>query len=524
MDRPERVRQLLAARSLTLSAVSQQSAKIFGRSSRFYVPHNLYRSVRDPSFIPTIHQMLALSHITDYGLTDWLAVFGCHLDQIPRLQTLLPRPHTALLDSSVYDRNAWVPWFTGRPNVAQVPPIAPLSWLLAAASPKRAADLLAFRKRRFLYGKVGEQDRWASPYLAPGAVVRVDTERVDLPLNTTNREGPFFFLERERGYTCSRLVALAKDRILLQAPQLSCGAQELRLGTDARILGIIDAELRSVADDTDVCEMPRSTAPKSLSARSPNPESNLRDLLLAARIRAGLSFREASSASRWIAKMLCDTAYFAAPSTLSDYETLSEPPRHIQKVITLCVLYGIEFRQFLRVSGLPLEREGRDAMPDELALRKAPSPGPAPRMGNEEGGHGEQSSFVSRFLEQGEEIPLFLRYSLAELTGIKSVSLSDLFWVGGDRAPIHPLLMNAKLIAVNRRMKKTIRSASKTFCDKPLHLVLRREGGYLCGYCVLEGRSLVVHSYPGGPGGTQIFRNQLDAEIVGRVTTVLRRV
>src|SRR5579859_1833689 len=106
MDRAEQVRQILTTRGLTLYRVSQQSAEIFGRSSRFFVPHNLYYDVADPSLMPTIHQMLALSHITNYRLYDWLRVFGFDLDQTSRLQLLIPRQRTRLLDSSVYDLHA----------------------------------------------------------------------------------------------------------------------------------------------------------------------------------------------------------------------------------------------------------------------------------------------------------------------------------------------------------------------------------------------------------------------------------
>src|SRR5713226_3462443 len=121
MDRAEQVRQILTTRGLTLYRVSQQSAQIFGRSSRFYVPHNLYYDVADPALIPTIHQVLALSQITNYRLSDWLAVFGFDLDTICRLQLSVPRQRTTLLDSSVYDTYAWVPWFSERPWAGPVP-------------------------------------------------------------------------------------------------------------------------------------------------------------------------------------------------------------------------------------------------------------------------------------------------------------------------------------------------------------------------------------------------------------------
>ena len=526
MDRAERVRQIFATRSLTLYSVSQQSAQIFGRSSRFYVPHNLYYDVADPSFIPTIHQMLALSRITNYRLFDWLALFGCDLEQIPRLRVLIRRQRTTLLDSSVYDPYTWVPWFAGTSNDAPVPPIAPLKGFLPTASPKRAMELLALNKRRFLYGKVGEDDLYALPSLASGSVVRIDQARTEVVLNPgRNAESPFFFVEHAAGFTCSRLVVLAKDRVLLHSQQRPCAQRELHLGKDARILGTIDAEIRPIVDECGARQMPGPIGPRRrLLHRSSSSQSSLRELLQTSRISVGFSFREASFASRLIAEMLSDASYFAAPSTLSDYETLSGPPRHVQKAITLCVLYGIEFREFLRVSGLPLHQEGRDAMPDDLVPRAVPNRGHAFRFAKEEKDHLEPSGLLGHLLQQWQEIPLFLRHSLGELANLKKFSLSDVFWVGGDRTPIHPLLINAAFVAVNRRARKPMPSTAEFLCPQPIYLILKRNGDYLCAHCTLDKTNLVVHGYPGGPVGAQYFSNGLDAEVIGRVTAVLRRL
>jgi hypothetical protein len=125
-------------------------------------------------------------------------------------------------------------------------------------------------------------------------------------------------------------------------------------------------------------------------------------------------------------------------------------------------------------------------------------------------------------MKQWEEVPLFLRHSLNELTGLKNFSLSDVFWVGGDDAPIHPLLINATFVAVNRSVKNP--AQSKTACEPPLCLILKRDGSYICGCCAMNQGNLVVRSYRGGSFGTQQFRNGIDAEIIGRVTTILRRL
>lgn len=526
MNRAEQIRQILAGKGLTLYRVSQLSAQIFGRSSRFYVPHNLYYDVADSSLTPTIDQMLALSHITNYRLFDWLAVFGFDLDVIPQLRLSIPRQRTTLLDSSVYDTHAWIPWFAERP-AGSMPMIAPLVQLLASAPPRRAADLLALSKRRFLYGKVGGADVFAFPHLAPGSIVRVDARRPENLLSdtTSNAGRRLFFVEHDLGWTCSPLVVLAKDRVMLHSLHHPCAEIELKLGAEARILGVIDAEIRPVMLHQDT-RVPRSSTaiPNPRLSHAPNVQTNLKDLLRDSRTRVGLSFREASSVSRSIADMLSDDLFFTAASTLSDYETLSVPPRHFQKTIALCVLYSIDFLQFLRTAGIPLDQAGREPIPDELFPRQRPDRSHELHVPIEGEDFQELSGFVGSLMKQWEEVPLFLRHSLKELTGLKNFSLSDVFWVGGDKAPIHPWLINATFVAVNRRIKRPIQSTAKGVCEQPLYLILKRDGSYLCGRCTLDEGKLVVRAYPGGPFGAKQFRNGIDAEVIGQVTTILRRI
>jgi len=129
---------------------------------------------------------------------------------------------------------------------------------------------------------------------------------------------------------------------------------------------------------------------------------------------------------------------------------------------------------------------------------------------------------MDSLLKQWEEVPLFLRHSFNELTSLKNFSLSDVFWTGGNEAPMHPLLVNATFVVVNRRVKNP--AQSKTACEPPLCLLLKRDGSYLCGCCALHQGNLVVRGYPGGRLATQQFRNGIDAEVIGQVTTILRRL
>jgi len=172
VETTDRVRQILASRGLSLYRVSKRSAELFGRSSLYFIPQRLYHELATGALSPNLHQFAALSRISGYRLSDWLAVFGFRLDDIPKLQSLVPWRRTVLLDSSVYDLEQWIPWFAERSSEAPRAAIAPLGLFLKRALPVRAKELLGLNNKRFLYVKVGWNDVFAFPTLAPGSIAR----------------------------------------------------------------------------------------------------------------------------------------------------------------------------------------------------------------------------------------------------------------------------------------------------------------------------------------------------------------
>ena len=131
--------------------------------------------------------------------------------------------------------------------------------------------------------------------------------------------------------------------------------------------------------------------------------------------------------------------------------------------------------------------------------------------------------FLPTLINQWEELPLFMKDALDSISGLRSFSLSDVFWVGRDPHPIHPYLLNASLIAVNRRDKQPASSPEKTFWQQPLYVAITRNGSYLCGACTFEKGQVVFYPYTNssllaGPPRIE------DAEVVGRITAVLRRL
>ncbi|MFZ0235560.1 MAG: hypothetical protein WA211_02650 [Candidatus Acidiferrales bacterium] len=332
-------------------------------------------------------------------------------------------------------------------------------------------------------------------------------------------------VEHDAGFACTRLASLGNGRVVFRSPQLPFTEGGFSVGKDLRILGVVDAEILPVPQrDGPGAQFAAVAAPKGQPLAQNNAEMNLKQLIRRSRVRAGFSFRDASKTTRWIAQKLRDPLHFTAASTLSDYETLSSAPRHVQKILALCIVYAISFADFLRAIGLAFEDAETESIPDEFSARDSPLTRHKSNAVNAEGNSRKQNGFFSHLLKQWEEVPLFLRRSLGELTRVPSFSVSDLFWVGGDLNPIHPWLEQAEFVAINRRVRKPAAARGASFWERPLYLLLTRDGRYLCGSCTLERGSVVVHPYPDRLFSPRQFKNGSEAEIVGEVTTILRRL
>lgn len=124
------------------------------------------------------------------------------------------------------------------------------------------------------------------------------------------------------------------------------------------------------------------------------------------------------------------------------------------------------------------------------------------------------------------ELPLFLLGSLPVLSGLPKVSLHDIFSLDVDRGstlvPIH--LNGAFLAIVNRRKKAPMHWKSKPLWQQPLYLLLRRDGTYLCAVCSLENGTLILHSYLHGYHRSERLRNRRDAEVIGQVVALARKL
>jgi len=325
-----------------------------------------------------------------------------------------------------------------------------------------------------------------------------------------------FLIEHSKGLCCCRLRIVGDSLIVPVSAQLPYAQIEFQLPQEARVIGVADFEIRPLvmsAEPEVSKELAKRWKPRSLA-----PETGLGRLLRNSRTKMDLSLREASLMSHRIVVLLGDQRYFVSPSSLSDFEVLDTPPRHFHKAITLCSLYGLPFHSFLKTIGIEPEQLGKEPMPDHLVGRASVADS---RRGDEELKRG---GFFAELMGECGEIPFFLRNSTEPLSGLADVSLDDCFWVGREPNPLHPYLTHALLVIVNRRKRKPVYFRSKSLWQQPLYVVLKRDGTYLCACCGIENGSLVIHPYsPQFYSPTQL-RYPDEAEIVGQVVTIARKL
>lgn len=508
----ERVREILSTRGLTLYQVSQRSAEMFGPSSPYHIPPNLYHVLQYRAFSPSIHQIFALSRLCNYRMVDWLAVFGLTLDDITRVQATLPTRYTTLLDANIYDQQTWMLSFQESTPRHFADTLRPMGEWLHLGSPRPYDAVRDAARAKALYAKIGFLDAFAFPDLLPGSIVRISrlgsSGFSDIP---AGRDGAFFLIEHAHGLTCSRLHFVEEDRVVLCPTQLPFAQVEFQLGREARILGVVDFELRPTG------YMSPGRVPRNLH-QFRVPEALTEDasglslgrLLGRARRRSGLTFREASAKSALIARILKSREYFCSPGALSDYESQTAAPRHAHKMVSLCALYSLSAWEFMTTAGLPLSQAGKDAIPDEL-LAQGQTPGfSATRSPSVPG---------ERILA---EFPYFFGRIVAEYLRLGHISIRDLFLIGDTGRHFHPYLAYAIVLIVDRRKKRIRTLPHAPLWAQPLYVLVQRNGRFICTACMHEGKQLVLRPFSDGFDRPLRLKSPAEIEVIGQVVGVLR--
>ena len=135
---------------------------------------------------------------------------------------------------------------------------------------------------------------------------------------------------------------------------------------------------------------------------------------------SGLSFREAQTMTHRIAAYFDDKRYKIALGSLSDGETYDGLPRHISKIFSLCIAYGMDLWQYLRAGGVPVDELNGAAIPQQF-LHDDNATVCSPQLMPMVPGS-DQNQATESVIQRLGEVPFFLLLSVGSIIGQEELS------------------------------------------------------------------------------------------------------
>jgi hypothetical protein len=350
-DRGESVQSILRQHGHTITQLSAATRRHYGSRSPYFIPASFLYQLRR-GVTPHVCQIVALSETTGYRFVDWLRMFGFDLQQIPRLQMRLHSLRTTLVT----------------PLEDGFEPILPRPSLVLAAGGGSSAPGFGpgewRARRRYLFAKIGSSDAVVCPGLLPGSIVRIDRYHAHRVrgLDRVSMSHLLWLVELPGGLVCSQLRWIDDRQIVLLPSRPPWGSWPLHLPTEARILGLADMDTRPLHP----ARLQSRGDPMNLEQLFPaRTEERMRfpDLLRISRGRTGLTFRAAHRLTCVIASILRDPGYGIALGMLSDYEAMGRLPRHIAKILSLCMIYCIDIRELMEGAGVRIDDSAKLPLP-----------------------------------------------------------------------------------------------------------------------------------------------------------------
>lgn len=353
--RLESVRNILSLGGYTVTQLSDATRRRYGNKSPYFIPPTFLYKLKS-GVTPHICQVVALSECTGYRFIDCLRMCGFDLRQVPRLQMRLHVERTVLLTPIEGCLQSFPP---------------PLSlayeegWRSPACSNPEAGEWGGSGRYRF--AKIGTADALLHPRLLPGSIVRVDRCYANRNRGV-GRACPsdlLWLVEQPDGLTCCQVRWIDDRQIVLLPGRPPWGFWPLHVPTEARILGVVDLDLSPPRP----VMLPARAGPIDLERLAPPPHRtetetmSLSHLLRTSRRRTGLTFRAAHRLTRAIAQILGSREYAIALGLLSDYEAMGRLPRHIAKILSLCVLYCMDIRELMEAAGVHIDDSAKLALP-----------------------------------------------------------------------------------------------------------------------------------------------------------------
>jgi transcriptional regulator with XRE-family HTH domain len=228
-----------------------------------------------------------------------------------------------------------------------------------------------------------------------------------------------------------------------------------------------------------------------------------------------LTFRDVEQASQEIAFRRGSDEFAVALSRLADIENKGTLPT-IYRIYTLCAIYRLDFDEVLGWYGVPRELLHSEAVQVRLnethTLRFSEPAAVSVPQSLEFEIDLTRTTFLSHMIRRWGKMPLSF------LNGL-DLREHRYGFVGLDDWSMYPVLHPGALLMIDQSRRKIALDGWTNEFDRPIYF-LEHRGGYLCGWCSIVGRYLLVQPHPASNLRPQSFEFPTEIDVIGQVTGV----
>jgi transcriptional regulator with XRE-family HTH domain len=240
-----------------------------------------------------------------------------------------------------------------------------------------------------------------------------------------------------------------------------------------------------------------------------------------ARERLGLRVRDVEQASQRIAEKYGNDEFAVLINRISEIENRGLVPT-VFKLYSLCATYRLDFQEVLEWYGIHLPSLPADAAFAEVNRTHA--------IGFQPDSHGEvllpfsldpgidirRTTYLSRMIQRWGRLPLMF------LDGL-DLKQHRYAFIGTDDWFMHPLLQPGSFLLIDETRRKVVNSGWTSEFDRPIYFLEHRQG-YVCGWCNLDARQLILQPHSSSGCNPEIYSHPDEIEVVGQVTGVAMRL
>lgn len=229
----------------------------------------------------------------------------------------------------------------------------------------------------------------------------------------------------------------------------------------------------------------------------------------------GLTYRDVERASYLLAEKRGRSDFVIHISRLADIENHGATPSP-HKIYSLAAIYHLNPLQVFEWYDIPLGMHFHDGAelgapnthlaspPMQLRIPVRFDPGFDPR----------RTELLSRMVEAWGEW---------EAISFIGPSRHQYGYVGSDDHMMEPLLRPGSLVLVDSARRQVRADGWRNEFERPIYFVEIREG-YLCAWCSMEGRNIILQPYPLSPCAPRVLHTPDQAEVVGEIAGVIMRL